>query len=164
MNTFDNLDFISEKLATQKRASPARSRQMIKRSKNRKSRVLTDEENRKFTKQEKKHLHKLAKKNAKETKDSGVMRKTCQRLDVSTLNVIEDDIYICSSDEEREDNDVASVLVEKPEPCGSGWVCDEWSGGYYWVQFYATKPDFKPNESGNWFFDEWDRGYYFSNF
>ncbi|AKI79769.1 hypothetical protein QJ850_gp930 [Acanthamoeba polyphaga mimivirus] len=168
MNTFDNLDFISEKFATQKRASTTRSRQTTKRSKNRKSRVLTDEEKRKFTKQEKKHLHKLAKKGAKETKDSGVMRKTCQRLDVSILNVIVDDIYIRSSDEERETDDVSSVLVkktvEKNVPCGSGWVCDEWSGRYYWVQFYATKPDFKPNESGEWFFDEWGRGYYFSNF
>lgn len=156
MNTLDNLDFISEKFATQKKASPTRSHQMTKRSKNRKSRVLTDREKNKFAKQEKKLLHKLAKKSAKETKDSGVMRKTCQRLDVSTLNVIEDDIYICSSDEERANDDVASVLIEKTDPCGSGWVCDEWSGGYYWVQFYATKP----NKPGNWSLDEWDRGYF----
>ncbi|AVL95241.1 hypothetical protein ma854 [Moumouvirus australiensis] len=80
--------------------------------------------------------------------------KTTQKLDVDTLNVIEDDVYLNDEDEydltlssPKPKQEVNKVQNEH-KPCGSGFVCDEWSGGYYWVEFYKTKPDFKPSSTG----------------
>ncbi|QGR54365.1 hypothetical protein [Moumouvirus maliensis] len=143
---------------------------VTKRSKNRKSRVLTDQEKVKLLSREKKYIHRLSKKNLEKVQASELLRKTSQKLDVSTLNIIEDDVYL--NDEDSYDFTLPSPQPKKEvkkvqdehKPCGSGFVCDEWSGGYYWVEFYKTKPDFKPSSTGNWFEDEWDRGYYFSQF
>ncbi|AGF85769.1 hypothetical protein QJ854_gp013 [Moumouvirus goulette] len=164
----ENLDFYSEKIFPQKKKNmcPTNSTRLTKRSKNSKSRVLSEKEKTKLVLREKKYLHKLQKKNIGKDHAFGMMRKIIQKIDVEALNEIEDDVVINPEEDDIDSQESISgeEKINTPTenvPCGSGVVCDEWSGGYFWVKFYKTKPDFKPYSTGNWHFDEWDRGYYF---
>ncbi|AZL89707.1 hypothetical protein QKC54_gp0025 [Megavirus baoshan] len=170
MSIFENVDNLSDKIFSKKktvsRRKPVRP---TKRSKNSKSRVLTDQETVKLLSREKKYVHRLSKKNLEKVKASELKRKTSQKLDVKSLNIIEDDVYFNDEDynnyilySSKPEEEVKFVKDEN-KPCGSGYVCDEWSGASYWVEFYKTKPDFRPYLMGNWVFDEWDRGYYFNH-
>ncbi|AZL89649.1 hypothetical protein QKC54_gp0985 [Megavirus baoshan] len=174
MSKIENMDFLSDKLMTfPKSRRPSRrpsrkSERITKSSKNTKSRVLSEREKAKLISRERKHSQKLSNKRVEKLHNLKITQKMSKRIDPEAINssLKEDDVVFNPEEEWIFDLD-DHIETSEPEttssdvPCGSGWVCDEWSGGYFLVEFYSTKPGFNPSSSGKWFEDEWDRGYYF---
>ncbi|AVG46741.1 hypothetical protein [Acanthamoeba polyphaga mimivirus] len=171
MSKIENMDFLSEKLmaSLKSRQTSRKFERITKRSKNTKSRILSEREEAKLLSRERKHSQKLSKKSVKKLHSLKATQKMSERIDSEAINssLKEDDVVFNPEEEEWIFDLGDHIETSEPEttsssvPCGSGWVCDEWSGGYFWVEFYSAKPEFDPNSSGRWFEDEWDRGYYF---
>ncbi|BCS82536.1 putative ankyrin repeat protein [Cotonvirus japonicus] len=192
MSTFNETKFM-ENFSSKKRSTKksSQSERISKKSKNTKSRVLTESERQKILTKTLKHSQKVSKKQTKILRSKEIIKKIKNQIDFDAINstLKDDDVVINSLDDDLILNPDEGIIASEsfnyllrpsnslePEsnqtdcqsredvPCDSGFVCDEWSGGYFWVDFYATIPTFTPKSRGKWFLDDWDRGYYFQNY
>lgn len=132
MSKIENMDFLSEKLmaSLKSRQTSRKFERITKRSKNTKSRILSEREEAKLLSRERKHSQKLSKKSVKKLHSLKVTQKMSERIDSEAINSsLKDDDVVFNPEEEWIFDLDDHTETSEPEttsssvPCGSGWVC-----------------------------------------